>query len=38
MDINWKDFKEGHSEEKFLADFQVTNNTQLLLFSTAWVI
>ena len=38
MDINWKDFKEGHSHEKFLADFQVANSTQLLLWSTAWVI
>jgi predicted amidohydrolase len=38
MDINWKDFKEGHSHEKFLADFQVANGTQLLLWSTAWVI
>ena len=38
MDINWKDFKEGQSHEKFLADFQIANHTQLLLFSTAWVI
>ena len=38
MDINWKDFKEGHADEKFLADFQVLKDTQVLLWSTAWVI
>jgi hypothetical protein len=38
MDINWKDFQEGHSHEKFLADFQIRHGTQLLLWSTAWVI
>jgi len=36
MDINWKDFEPSLSETRKLADFQVANRTQMLIWLTAW--
>ena len=36
MDINWKDFDMERMDDTFLADFQVQQKTQILLFIAAW--
>ena len=36
MDINWRDFDESLARTNVLADYQVANQTQLLIWLTAW--
>ena len=36
MDVNWKDFDMSLIQEKKLADHQVANETQMLIFLSAW--